>query len=76
MQSHVVDFVEFVADNKITPEYLINNAGFGDFGYFTQSNWSKEEKTIDLSMKTLTYLTKNLYIPNETQRIRKNCERS
>lgn len=58
VQSHVVDFVEFVADNKIAPEYLINNAGFGDFGHFTQSNWSKEEKMINLNMKTLTYLTK------------------
>ncbi|MBP9670253.1 SDR family oxidoreductase [Candidatus Woesebacteria bacterium] len=58
IQSHVMDLVEFVGDNKITPEYLVNNAGFGDYGYFTETNWAKEEKMIDLNMKTLTYLTK------------------
>jgi len=58
IQSHVIDLVEFVGDTKITPEYLVNNAGFGDFGYFTETNWAKEEKMIDLNMKTLTYLTK------------------
>jgi short-subunit dehydrogenase len=57
-QSIVMDFVKFVSDNQINPEYVINNAGFGDYGYFTDTHWAKEEKMIDLNMKTLTYLTK------------------
>ena len=57
-QSIVMELVEFVTSHKVRPDYLINNAGFGDFGYFTQSSWAKEEKMIDLNMKTLTYLTK------------------
>lgn len=57
-QSIVIDFVNFVSEEGVKPEYLVNNAGFGDFGYFTETNWAKEEKMIDLNMKTLTYLTK------------------
>jgi uncharacterized protein len=57
-QSIVIDLVKFVDDAGIKPEYVINNAGFGDFGHFTDTHWAKEEKMIDLNMKTLTYLTK------------------
>ncbi len=57
-QSKVIELVKFVRDHKIKPDYLINNAGFGDYGYFVDSHWSKEEKMIDLNIKTLTYLTK------------------
>lgn len=57
-QENVIKLVEFVSKNKIYPEYLINNAGFGDFGYFTDTKWDKEEEMIDLNIKTLTYLTK------------------
>jgi hypothetical protein len=42
----------------INIEYLINNAGFGDFGMFTETGWKKEEKMIDLNIKTLTLFTK------------------
>ena len=57
-QNIVIDLVAFVAKHKITPDYLINNAGFGDFGYFVSTSWNKEEHMIDLNIKTLTYLTK------------------
>lgn len=35
---------------------LINNAGFGDFGLFHQSNWKKTEEMIQLNITTLTHL--------------------
>lgn len=57
-QSIVMELVEFVSSHKVKPDYLINNAGFGDYGYFVDNHWSKEEKMIDLNIKTLTYLTK------------------
>src|SRR5688572_1135572 len=41
-QNIVKELVQFVANKKITVEYLINNAGFGDFGYFVETNWDKE----------------------------------
>ena len=42
-------------------EYLINNAGFGDYGYFAQSKLSKQEEMINLNILTLTKLT-HLYV--------------
>lgn len=45
-------------NNSITVDYLINNAGFGDSGFFHETNWEKERAMIDLNMKTLTHFTK------------------
>jgi uncharacterized protein len=47
-----------VKKQNIKVEYLINNAGFGDFGMFAESDWAKEEQMIDLNMKTLTHFCK------------------
>lgn len=52
---------------SIQVEYLINNAGFGDYGFFHETNWEKEEQMIDLNMKSLTYLTK-LFLPEMVKR--------
>jgi short-subunit dehydrogenase len=49
-------------EKKITIEYLINNAGFGDYGKFTETNWEKEQQMIQLNILALTALTK-LYLP-------------
>jgi short-subunit dehydrogenase len=37
---------------------LINNAGFGDFGMFHESDWEKTATMIDLNMKSLTHMTR------------------
>lgn len=42
----------------ITIDYLVNNAGFGDFGRFVETSWDKEVQMLDLNIKALTYLTK------------------
>jgi uncharacterized protein len=42
-------------------DYLINNAGFGDFGHFSESDWSKQENMINLNITSLVHLTK-LYL--------------
>lgn len=52
---------------EIQVEYLINNAGFGDYGFFHESSWEKEEQMIDLNMKSLTHLTK-LFLPEMVKR--------
>jgi hypothetical protein len=39
-------------------DYLINNAGFGDYGFFADSDWEKQEKMINLNILSLTHLTK------------------
>ncbi|PKH66941.1 short-chain dehydrogenase [Flavobacterium sp. ALD4] len=45
-------------NKSIVIDYLINNAGFGDFGMFTDTNWKKEEEMIQLNITTLTQFTK------------------
>lgn len=47
----------------ITVDYLINNAGFGDFGFFTEGNWEKQNRMIQLNITTLTQFTR-LFLPD------------
>lgn len=52
---------------EIEVDYLINNAGFGDFGLFAETDWDKEHRMIQLNITTLTHLTK-LYLRQMQQR--------
>jgi uncharacterized protein len=52
------DVFDDVAKLNIKIKYLINNAGFGDFGMFLETDWQKEEQMIQLNITTLTHLTK------------------
>lgn len=40
----------------INIDYLINNAGFGDFGYFIDTEWERHEQMIDLNISALSHL--------------------
>ena len=42
---------------EIDPDYLVNNAGFGDYGAFADTSWERYEKMIALNVTTLTHLT-------------------
>jgi short-subunit dehydrogenase len=46
---------------------LINNAGFGDFGMFAETEWNKELQMINLNITTLTQFTK-LYLQDMVKR--------
>ena len=35
-------------------DYLVNNAGFGDFGYFADTEWERHRKMIELNISTLS----------------------
>ncbi len=52
---------------KIQIDYLINNAGFGDFGMFAETDWNKELQMINLNITTLTQFTK-LYLQDMLNR--------
>jgi uncharacterized protein len=52
---------------KIQVDYLINNAGFGDFGMFVDTDWNKELQMINLNITTLTQFTK-LYLQDMVAR--------
>jgi uncharacterized protein len=48
-------------------DYLINNAGFGDYGFFHQCDWDKQERMINLNILALTQLTR-LFLPDMIKR--------
>jgi uncharacterized protein len=52
---------------SISIDYLINNAGFGDYGLFAGSDWSKQEQMINLNITTLVHFTR-LYLPDMIKR--------
>ena len=59
-QKTVEDMVRDIKSKEISPTYLINNAGFGGYGEFTETKLDKELNMIDLNISSLTYLTKEL----------------
>jgi uncharacterized protein len=52
------EIFEDVRSRGIFVEYLVNNAGFGDFGLFSQTEWKKEEQMINLNVISLTHFNK------------------
>jgi len=61
-------FIETTKAN-IQIDYLINNAGFGEFGMFAEADWNKELQMINLNITTLTQFTK-LYLQEMIKRKR------
>jgi len=57
---------------KITVDYLINNAGFGDFGAFADCNWERQLEMINLNITALAYLTR-LFLPEMIDRKFEKC---
>lgn len=51
-----------VNNQNISIDYLVNNAGFGDFGLFENCEWDKQERMINLNITALVHLTK-LFLP-------------
>lgn len=49
---------ESTIEQKMNIDYLVNNAGFGDYGFFNQTSWDKERRMIQLNIITLTELCK------------------
>jgi short-subunit dehydrogenase len=58
---------DYCLQNNLQVDYLINNAGFGDFGFFVDSDWNKQEQMINLNITALTYLTR-LFLPGMVER--------
>lgn len=65
IETHVVDLgragaAEIIRSHigKRSPDVLINNAGFGLYGYFAETDWQLEASMINLHVVTVTHLTK------------------
>jgi short-subunit dehydrogenase len=61
------DVYNKVNDLNIEVDFLINNAGFGDFRNFVETDWPKQEKMISLNITALTHLTR-LFLPQMVAR--------
>lgn len=61
-QQSVKEVYEFLQENNIQVDYLVNNAGFGLYGEFVKTSLDDELNMIDLNIKSLTHLTK-LFLP-------------
>lgn len=64
-EENALELYEKVKDENI--DILINNAGFGVFGKFTETDMKKEIDLIDLNIKTLHILTK-LFLKDMVER--------
>lgn len=47
---------EFTKHNDIQVDILINNAGFGDYGHFIDSDWDRQENMINVNITSLAHL--------------------
>ncbi|MCZ8090913.1 MAG: SDR family NAD(P)-dependent oxidoreductase [Flavobacterium sp.] len=52
-----VDINNCVISNKLSVNYLVNNAGFGDYGFFTERTMEKYSEMLGLKINSLTELT-------------------
>ncbi|MDA3844242.1 MAG: SDR family oxidoreductase [Candidatus Kapabacteria bacterium] len=57
----VQEISEEIEEAGIQIDYLINNAGFAQFGKFADNDWQRESDMINLNISTLTHFTK-LYL--------------
>lgn len=48
---------EVIKEMGLDIDYLVNNAGFGDYGAFVDTEWDKYEKMIALNVTALSHLT-------------------
>jgi short-subunit dehydrogenase len=52
---------------NIEVDYLVNNAGFGDYGLFAECDWNKQEQMINLNITALAHFTR-LFLPDMIRR--------
>lgn len=57
------EIYEELKQKSIVIDYLVNNAGFGDFGLFADSDWNKQEQMVNLNITALAHLTW-LFLPD------------
>jgi hypothetical protein len=55
---NTVEIYNYLKNRNIIVDYLVNNAGFGINGGYTEIPWEKELAMLNLNMITLAYFTK------------------
>ncbi len=57
LEDSIDQLVQLIKDNNITLDLLVNNAGFGDYGAFAQTDLTKQDNMIIVNVLRLTQLT-------------------
>lgn len=58
-----VELVKWLEASGIAVDFLVNNAGLGDHGDFSGSDWSRVKAMLDVNIGALTHLT-HLLVPS------------
>jgi uncharacterized protein len=59
-KSQVDDLIAWLDQNKIDIDFLVNNAGLGDYGSFATSDPERNDRMIQVNIAALTLLTRRL----------------
>jgi short-subunit dehydrogenase len=59
-KSQIDELVLWLSDNKLDIDFLINNAGLGDYGSFATSDPERDDRMIQVNVAALTLLTRRL----------------
>ena len=59
-KSQIEDLVHWLEQNKIEIDFLINNAGLGDYGPFATSDPQRNDEMLEVNIVALTMLTRAL----------------
>ena len=68
-----IKVLEFCLLNKISIDYLVNNAGFGIYGHFIENNLADVQEMINLNILSLTEMTKFL-VNMKKKQLRKSAK--
>ena len=59
-KSQIDGLVRWLDENKIDIDFLINNAGLGDYGSIATSDIERDDRIIQVNIAALTFLTRQL----------------
>src|SRR5215475_2264949 len=68
-KSQIDELVRWLEQNKIEIDFLINNAGLGDYGTVATSDPERDDRIIQVNIAALTFLTRQL-LPQMIERRR------
>jgi short-subunit dehydrogenase len=59
-KSHIDELIAWLERDKIDIDFLINNAGLGDYGSFATSDPERDDRILEVNIVALTLLTRRL----------------
>src|SRR6266404_3832579 len=59
-ETHIDDLIAWLERDKINIDFLINNAGLGDYGSFATSDPQRDDRIIEVNIVAPTLLTRRL----------------